>query len=167
VGAGLHAGAEDTEGTGFAGSEGVEYCIQGRGGDGGGAHLGDEAAVHDGEGLAGGAAEQLDDGHVGVEAELRVAGEEGDGLDGHHVLVDDGHGGEPAVVGAGGVVGAEDGARGLVHFACREVDEGLADGRDEGFPGEQRSDFFFGDVHVRLRVYEGTEGEAGPVLTNP
>ena len=143
MGAGLHAAAENAETAHVWRGKGIE----GDGGDGGGTHLGDEAAVHDGERLAGGAAQQFDDGHVGGQAEFTIAGVEGDGLYGHDVAGDGGHDGEPAVAIILGISGAEDGARRLGYEACRIADERLAYGGDEGLVGEDGVDFGLGDVH--------------------
>ena len=113
--------------------------VGGYGGDGGGAHLGDEATVHGGEGFAGGGSEELDDGVVGMQAERGVAGVEGDELGTEDVAVDGRHGAEPAGVGGDG----EDSADGLQGSSCGEVGQGEADGGDEVGVGEDGADLVF------------------------
>ena len=138
VGVGLDSAAEDGEGEGQRRCEKVD-CD---GGDGGGAHFGDEAAVEDGEGFAGGGAEELDDGVVGVDAEGSVVGEGGDELGAEDVSVDGRHGGEPAR----GFGQREDGADGLLDAAGGEIAQGLADDGDETGVGEDGADVLFGEV---------------------
>ena len=113
--------------------------IDGNCGDGGGAHLGDESSIEDGERLAGGGAEELDDGVVGVELEGGVVGIKGDELCTDDVSVDCGHGAEPAVVWGDG----QDLADRLKGMTGGEVDEGLADGGDEVWVGEDGTDLSF------------------------
>ena len=139
----LYAAAKNAEAAHLGRAESIERD----GGDGGGAHLGDEAAVHYGERLAGGAAEQLDDRHVRVQAELVVAGEKRDCLYGHHIAGDDRHRGEPAIAVVVRIAGAEDGACRLFDAAGGVVDESPANGGDEGLVGEDGADFLLGDVH--------------------
>jgi hypothetical protein len=96
---------------------------------------------------------------VGVEAQpwvqFGVAGEERDRLNSHDVARDCGHNGEPAIAEAFGVAGAEDGAGRLLDQAGGVVDQGLANGRDQRFVGEDGSDFLLGDVHGSLDSLQG------------
>src|ERR1035437_9574989 len=143
VGARLPTAAENSQAAHLGRAESIERD----GGDGGGAHLGDEAAVHYSEGLAGGAAQQLDDRHVRVQAEFVVAGKKRDCLYSHHVAGYNRHHGEPAVVVVVGIAGAKDGACRLFDETGGVVDESLANGGDEGLVGEDGADFLLGDVH--------------------
>ena len=131
--AGLHSRAEDGEGQGLVRSEEA----RGDGGDGGGSHLGDEAAVESGERLSGFCAEKLDDGLVRWQG--RVVFEDGDELDGHEVGADGGHDSEEAVVPGRG----KDAADGLSDFSRREADESALKGGDERFVSEMAADLGF------------------------
>ena len=116
------------------------------------AHLGDEAPIHHRKGFAGGSTQQFNESQMSRNPQRGVSGIEGDRFDSHHIARNDGHDGEPAVVHAHSVAGAQDGARRLIDESCGVIDQSLTNGRNEGRVGEALSDLVFGDkrriVHV-------------------
>ena len=114
--------------------------IYGDGGDGGGAHFGDETTVEDGEWLTGIGAEELDGCEVGMFFQVDVFRIEGDRFCAHDGAEDGGHDGKPA----GEFVHREHGSDGLDDTAGGEVDQGLTDGGDQVLVGEDFADLGFG-----------------------
>ena len=106
----LNTGAENAQTGSFSCGQRIQCDSR----DGGGAHFGNDTTVHNRQWLACGATEKLNDRHMGVEAQVGVPRVEGNGLHAHHIPVDHGHDGEPAVLESLGIARAENSASRLV-----------------------------------------------------
>jgi len=118
---------------------GCGQAARDRGRDRGGAPLGDEAAVHHREGLAGVRPAQHDDRQVGGQPPARVAGIEAHQLEAHGVLRHRGHDAEVALA----LLDGQHGPHRLHHAAGGERGQRGLHGRDQGVPVQQRA-------HARL-----------------
>lgn len=144
---GLHAGAEDPEASWRRSEVNRRNGCKGDSRDGSGTHLSDKAAVHERKWLAGSAAQQLYHSHVGGQAEFCITGVEGDGFNGHAIACENRHDGEPAVAEASSIAGAQNRAWWLLDAPRGEIDECLADGRDELVVGENGANILLGEEH--------------------
>ncbi len=134
--AGLDPGSQDGKHGGIR----PRHIFHGDRGDGGGAHLGDEAAIHHSQERAGLGVEQQDAGTVSGQAARLVRSDYGHQLGAQHggVPHESGHGAEE-----GHVAHFEDRANGLLDCAARKGRQGMFHGADQVGHGQYGTDIRF------------------------
>ena len=113
----------------------------------GGAHLGDQPAVHHRQGFAGIGAEQEDHRHVGRDIGARIAGIEADELQAHRLRGHRRHDAEIALL----LLNGQHLAHRLQHTALRELAERLFHRRNQRLPGQQPGDPLLVEKHHHVR----------------